>query len=131
MRTHSNTPLLAAVKNNAPRIASLLLEAGADENDMVYKNLRTVLIEAVRECPACVPILLEHGAKTFLPDYTGATALHWALARGTEEEVRQLILANANPFLLGSDGNNAFEVAKMTDSEDRIPVLRRWRAKPK
>jgi ankyrin len=94
----SNTPLMFAARVGDLDSAKLLVEAGANVNDVDAWGVSVVVLAAHSGFLDLVEFLLDKGAD---PNAAGAgfTALHEAIMRRDEKLVRTLLAHGANPSL--------------------------------
>ena len=74
------TPLLFAARVGDTQTMRILLDAGADVDDVAGDGLSALALATVRGQTAAAMLLLERGANPNLAD-AGYTALHWAAGR--------------------------------------------------
>lgn len=89
-----NTPFHWAAERGNVEAISLLCKAGADK-DIKGQHGMTALIRAVCFCPpknksAVVQLFIKYGAKVWMQDEEGMTALHYASMNGFFEVVNEL-----------------------------------------
>jgi ankyrin repeat protein len=110
------TPLMHAVSSGHPKLARLLIEAGADVNaigysDNVYTG-RSVLMLAVQEgLTDIIPLLLTRGADINARNNEGRTALMLAAIDGADDIVRLLLDAGSDVTLTDVQGKTAAMLA--------------------
>ena len=89
-----STPLLFAARQGDVDCAGLLLDAGADVDDVLPDGTSALTVAAHSNHPALVRLLLDRGAN---PNVIGSgyTALHAAVLRGNPDSVRALLARGA------------------------------------
>ncbi|KAA8648465.1 hypothetical protein EYZ11_007693 [Aspergillus tanneri] len=99
LRKFKLVPVLAwALNMGYEEIVHALLDAGADPNTRAYRRAMPVLTGAIIKSPRVYTrLLLEKGADPNLADRYGNTPLFIAMAKGSPEEMRQLLEYGANP----------------------------------
>ena len=90
----------ALCERNA-ELVELLLESGVDPN-AEHENCPSALfrltywwdsLSYVSSARRCLELLLNHGAKVGMTDFSGTTALHWVVANADVKEVERLLEA--------------------------------------
>jgi ankyrin repeat protein len=113
-------PLLHfAVRNNNVKITELLLDHGADPNQVSPAGF-TPLMSAAEKSIAVLPLLIRRGARLDLRDPHGNTALDWAKKYG-----KPAIRAEATRLLLEAQENQK----RLTAEKERIAALHDTAAK--
>lgn len=105
-----NSPLIAACIGQQPEIVKMLLEAGADVNDIETISGSTALIYSVRN-PKIVKILLEGNASVNTTNKSGMTALLYSAHDGNLEVVNLLLQAGADVNIADVQGMTPLALA--------------------
>jgi hypothetical protein len=107
------TPLAMAARMCRLRVVRLLLENDPPAN--IHAHMRTILHlvirMGVRDRPAMVKLLLDHGADVQATDQNGFTPLHAAANRGDPALVRMLIHHGGNKMARTNFGETVADVA--------------------
>jgi ankyrin repeat protein len=90
-----STPLLFAARQGDAGIGALLLDAGADVNDITPDGTSALTVAVHGNHTALARLLLERGANANIIG-SGYAALHAAVLRGNEELVTALLARGAN-----------------------------------
>ena len=90
------TPLLYAILAGDPRIASVLLSAGADADDAAPDGVSALMLALIKRQEAIALLLLDAGADPN-PAEAGFTALHLASATGSLAAAEGLLARGADP----------------------------------
>ena len=90
------TPLLYAVLAGEPRIASVLLAAGADVDDAGPDGVTALMLALIKRHEEIAILLLKAGANPN-PSEAGFTALHLASATGSPAVAEALLARGADP----------------------------------
>ena len=97
-----------------PKVATALLDAGADPNLADYEGL-TPLKKAVwlgsetSGCRRVIKVLLERGADPNVAQRNGRTPMHTVACEGDEDLAKLLMDYGANPFVRDDRGRTAFK----------------------
>jgi len=119
------TPLLSlAVRAQFPRVANLLLDAGADVNKQSGDRGYSPLMDAVQKGDvAMVKLLLEHGAVTDQRSKDGQTALIICAGRGDEDMAEFLVMHGADPQIKDNLGMSAAGYAKLFNNRKMMELF--------
>ena len=90
------TPLLYAILAGEPRIANVLLAAGADVDDAGPDGITALMLALIKRHEEIALLLLEAGADPN-PSEAGFTALHLASATGSPAVAEALLSRGADP----------------------------------
>jgi ankyrin repeat protein len=119
LRTYSreSTPLQIAVWKKDAKLASLLLENGANPNQTDIAGYTLLMNAVTNGADEVVAALVKHKAN-LNEQYTrhpgqdaGKTALILAAAQGGTEAIKLLLAAGADKSIKARDGHNAYEHA--------------------
>ncbi len=105
-------PLLWAARNGHIDMLKMLLDKGVEVETAGYGGMRALHHTCNSSKENCVALLLEYDASTNAPDDSGATALHWASARGVLNIVVRLTEKNADPNVAPRPGPRGRRSAK-------------------
>jgi hypothetical protein len=128
------SPLIGATSLVAPRVAKVLIEAGADLEATSIFGARALHWAAWTGASSTVELLIERGAQIEQKcSGFGATPLFWAAhgygPKGPEDKsgqvaaARALIKAGANVFTVNKFGETALEMAKRCARQDLFELL--------
>ena len=123
---HGDTPLhtcVALEKREAPEMARLLIQAGADVNAPSTRERTPLHVAAERASPETVALLLTAGADVHARDADGKTPLHIATEHGRTEVVAALLQAGADPDEKADDGSTPLRRAARQDSRRTFRAL--------
>lgn len=118
-------PLLSlAVRAQFPRVASLLIEAGADVNRLSGDRGYSPLMDAAQKGDiAMVKLLLDNGAKSDLQSKDGQTALIICAGRGDTEMAAMLVAHGSDPTIKDLLGMSASGYAKLFKNEKLMDLF--------
>jgi len=118
-------PLLSlAVRSQFPEIVNMLLEAGADINELSGDRGYSPLMDAVQKGDvAMVELLLRRGANTELKSKDGQTALILCAGRGDVPMAKILIAHGSNPSVSDHLGMTAIKYANLFKNEKMIELF--------
>lgn len=123
-------PLHAAILRKKPRIATILIEAGADVS-AVDSNERTAIHLVVeRDLPELVEPLAKAGAPLSSLDSVGWTPLHWAAAKDNLPLAKVLIEAGADTDARTARGGTILHEAAATGSGEMVRYFLRLGVDP-
>ncbi|NER81566.1 MAG: ankyrin repeat domain-containing protein [Leptolyngbya sp. SIO1D8] len=88
---HTNTALTYAARDGFTEIARALIEAGADVNWIDGEGVTPLILAAFKGHLEIAELLLAHEADTTVRDQWDRTALDYALRRGEEDAIAQLL----------------------------------------
>lgn len=91
MPYHTNTALTYAARDGFTEIAHLLINYGADVNWIDGEGVTPLILASFKDYVDIVQLLLEHGADVSTRDQWGQTALDYALRRGDDDPIAQLL----------------------------------------
>uniref|UniRef100_A0A665X7E6 Cyclin-dependent kinase 4 inhibitor D n=2 Tax=Echeneis naucrates TaxID=173247 RepID=A0A665X7E6_ECHNA len=127
-RVHPDTPnefgmtALQVMMMGNSKIASLLLEKGADPNVQdkygiapVHDAARTGFLDTLR-------VLVEYGASVNTPDQSGALPIHIAIREG-HRKVVEFLAPQSNLKHANISGQTAIDVARASGAPDMIDLL--------
>jgi hypothetical protein len=121
------TPLHFAIRQEDVKIVELLLQAGADPNQL-DENRGRPLNYAVKKClHPIVDLLLDHGAEIGAQEKTGRTALHSAAAGNHLDIVKLLVSRGAPLELQDQEGRTPLGLAQGSKHEKIIEFLENQR----
>ena len=107
---YGHTPLEMAVLRDASELAEVLLNRGADINQVHWQG--TLLhVAAANNASAVAEVLLKAGADVNVKDYKGDTPLHAAAWRGSEGAAELLLNRGADVDAKGKHGRTPLHVA--------------------
>jgi len=120
-------PLLShAVRSQFPEIVGMLLDAGADINEVSGDRGYSPLMDAVQKGDvAMVELLLRRGAHTELKSKDGQTALILCAGRGDVPMAKILIANGSDPNVSDHLGMNAIKYANLFKNEKLIELFNR------
>ncbi len=104
-------PLAQCLFSGSFDVATVLLEAGADANE-VFDFRPLLAISAMFGEEELTRLLLAHGAKVNEPDGPGVTPLMFAAEYGYLDIVKLLLDHGANPVITDKQGKTAYDKAK-------------------
>ena len=119
------TPLHLAAFFGQPRIAAMLLEAGASVDAQSRNPLQNQPIHAAAASRKAdvVAILLEHGADVNARQHGGWTALHAASQNGDGNLVRLLVTHGADRSARADNNQTAMDLALTGAHQDVVDIL--------
>jgi uncharacterized protein len=130
------SPLIAAASLGAEKVASVLIDAGADLECTSIYNARALHWAAWVGSSRTVEQLIERGAELEGKDAEfGATPLFWAVhgygPNGPEKKdqvgaARALLAAGATPITSNKQGRSALEMAEACAKSDMYELLKRY-----
>lgn len=88
---HTNTALTYAARDGLTEIARLLIKYGANVNWIDGEGVTPLILASFKDYIEIVQLLLEHGADVSTRDQWGQTALDYALRRGNDDPIAQLL----------------------------------------
>lgn len=88
---NTNTALTYAARDGFTEIAQLLLDSGAAVNWIDGEGVTPLILAAFKDHPELTELLLAHGADTTIVDQWDRTALDYALMRGADDPIVQLL----------------------------------------
>lgn len=88
---NTNTALTYAARDGFTDIARVLIDSGADVNWIDGEGVTPLILAAFKNHLELVQLLLDHGADTTVRDQWDRTALDYALRRGEEDAIAQLL----------------------------------------
>jgi ankyrin repeat protein len=109
-------------------VLALLLDKGAETNSRDHYGHTPFMRACFNDHLGVVNMLYQHMQGQGLDDRSdsGWTALHYAARCGSEEVVRFLLLAGADPTITNNEGRTPRALAEQTDD---IEILREGRAR--
>lgn len=118
-------PLGLACYFNQPGVAKLLVEKGADVNQVASNGTKVAPIHAAVAANSVeiTRLLLENGAEVNSAQNGGVTALHSAAHRGSVPIVQLLLQHGAKADLKMDDGRTALDFAKADGHKDVVKLL--------
>ena len=90
---HTNTALTYAARDGHTEIARSLIAAGAEVNWVDGEGVTPLILSAFKGHVELTELLLANGADPTVVDQWGRTALDYALRRGPDDAIAQLITA--------------------------------------
>lgn len=118
-------PLLAAIYRGDVQKMDALLTQGHDINVRETAFGRSALSSAIcLERPELAARLIDRGADVNATDYTGITALMYAVVCGLENTVKELIEAGADVAKKDNEGNTAITAAQSLGHDRIVTILR-------
>lgn len=123
--TAGGTPLLYAVRGGHEKIASLLIDNGADINNPDnYDKTPVHAAIALVNYDAMLNLLIERGGNINQQDIQGNTALHLAVQYGLSLDiVKTLIELGSDPNIRNSEGSIPLIYALLANQEDIMIYL--------
>ncbi|NEO84388.1 MAG: ankyrin repeat domain-containing protein [Spirulina sp. SIO3F2] len=118
---HTNTALTYAARDGHLAIAQLLIKQGANVNWIDGEGVTPLILSSFKGHVALTQLLLEHGADVSVRDQWNRTALDYALRRGEEDEIAQL-LKEAGAKLVPQGGSSKCRVQSSKCLYDRYRV---------
>lgn len=88
---HTNTALTYAARDGFTDIAEVLIDAGADVNWIDGEGVTPLILASFKGHVALTQLLLDHGADKTIIDQWNRTALDYALRRGENDEIVQML----------------------------------------
>lgn len=119
------TPLLYASAQGYPRIARILLDAGANPDTGNVHGITPLMYGARYGNKAVCSLLIKNGAALDLQDIHGRTALIVACTYGHEEIVKMLLKAGANTKFKTQEGKSAVDIAQESRFGGIARILRK------
>lgn len=127
------TPLKTAARNGNPRIVKMLLEAGANPENITdtkkttgHNSWSAIHLAVQSDCNECLELLINYGASVDAPGNADVTALYQALDTNNILAVKILLNAGADPNATTGaplDGNTAFVMALSNANSEVIKLL--------
>ena len=114
------TPIIFSGASANPRIAEMLLDRGANPNDMDNYQRSALVYAADQGNLETAKVLVERGARVNTVGMEGNTALTMACRRSNYDIARLLLEHDADPFIKDGDGKSAYDAIL----EDRATVVR-------
>ncbi|MGD1904936.1 MAG: ankyrin repeat domain-containing protein [Leptolyngbyaceae cyanobacterium] len=87
----TNTALTYAARDGFTNIARLLIDHGADVNWVDGEGVTPLILAAFKGHTELAELLLSHGADTTVIDQWNRTALDYALRRGEDDAIAQML----------------------------------------
>lgn len=91
---NTNTALTYAARDGFTKTARLLIDHGADVNWIDGEGVTPLILASFKDHIEIVQLLLAHGADVTIRDRWNRTALDYALRRGEEDAIAQLLNLN-------------------------------------
>ncbi|MEM9088744.1 MAG: ankyrin repeat domain-containing protein [Cyanobacteria bacterium P01_F01_bin.53] len=88
---NTNTALTYAARDGFTEISQLLLDSGAEVNWIDAEGVTPLILAAFKDHPELAELLLVHGADATIVDQWNRTALDYALMRGEDDPIVQLL----------------------------------------
>ena len=88
---NTNTALTYAARDGFTEISQLLLDSGAEVNWIDGEGVTPLILAAFKDHPKLAELLLIYGADTTIVDQWDRTALDYALMRGSDDPIVQLL----------------------------------------
>lgn len=123
--TEDSPLLLYAVQSS--EILRLLVERGADINEVSAQGLSPIMAAVVRGNIGSVRVLIQAGALMDLQDNKGMTALMFAVENDRRDLVEMLLAANVNVLLRTFDGQTAEDIAIEAGHDEIVRIIRQAR----
>ena len=121
-------PLMIFAKKGDPGLVKLLLEGGANINQVNSRGqtaLHGCCIGPLRiHTNGMMKVLLKHEADINVQDASGRTALHYACENGSVKEVDILLEAGAQMNIVDSNGFTELHLAALSDNDPKAKVER-------
>lgn len=89
---NTNTALTYAARDGFTEIARVLIDSGADVNWIDGEGVTPLILAAFKNHVDLAQLLLKHEADTTIRDQWDRTALDYALRRGEDDAIAQLLL---------------------------------------
>lgn len=124
------TPLHRAVERGMPRLAKLLIDAGASVRARSSHGETPLHLAALHPDPVLVELLLAADADPNARNDAGESALYWAALTGNTETVQALLARGADPDVTDLKGNNALHGAADGGHEATVRLLVKYAAEP-
>ena len=106
------SPLMNAVTKGDGGLARLLLEKGADADELLPEGKRPLHVAVEQQNNSIVAILIDGGARLESKDDKGQTPLHLAAASGNKAIVRFLLAKGADRSCKDKEGKRPADLAK-------------------
>ena len=124
------TGLHMAVGQEDARVVELLLDAGADVSARTADGMTPLHIA---QYASAIEALVRRGADVNVRGMDGWTPLHVQAQEGYDtgalETMEALLKAGADPNLKDDDGQTAMDFAKEREEDEKVELLRSYRAK--
>lgn len=125
MNTLGYYPLSLAVRHKHPQVLQVLLDRGANPNQINNDNLKTT---ALMQCSNVnhadmAQMLIKAGGDVDIVDKNGDPVIHWAAYFGQEELTQLLLDQNAKTNLASIHANGVMEVALKEWKSDIVALL--------
>lgn len=124
------TALLYASAQGYPRIARLLLEAGANPDIANVHSITPLMYSALYGNEAVCKLLIDYGAGLNLQDVYGETALMVAARTGHPKIAKLLLTAGAETGIRNRQAQSALDLAHLCKQGAIAKMLRRSANKP-
>ncbi|MFH1723242.1 MAG: ankyrin repeat domain-containing protein [Elusimicrobiota bacterium] len=110
-----DTPLYWAILDHRADVARVLLESGADADQMLVGDKNLLHFAASMGAADCIGALVQHGLRVYRTDRLGATPLHEAVVKDQVKAAEKLLE-------LGADANARLSrhVAIQTNNPNRV-----------
>ncbi len=125
---HGDSSLTSAIEMNWFEVAEVLLDFGADANEILNGLTALHLACGARRWkpvhPGILNLLLRHGANVHAVCAEGDTALHMAVRAGSPEAVSLLLAHGSSPHLRNNAGLRPMDVSLEKGHDNQHIILR-------
>ena len=124
-KTLQGVPLLCvATRNDSKEMLELLLEKGADINEVSEDRGYSPVMDAVwRKNYEIAKLLIDHGADLSTMSSDGQSILVLAVGNGNSKIVKLLLNSGADPYVKDSMGMSARDYASLFKNEELMKLM--------
>jgi ankyrin repeat protein len=121
---NGETPLMAAIRNNATAVRDYLIQRPVDLNEPGRGGMTALMAAVEAKSRNSVRVLLDRNVRLDKKNEAGDTALHLAIKTKQPEIALDLINAGANIDITDNENRNAFRLAEEHELASIVEVTR-------